>query len=145
MLKIFSICSVVFYSVHLSAAMPEQEDTLLNTLIQPQPEYVMHDEDYYIDPKILKSSHVVGWVVAPQVDISRQEYRGYKRPVEVAMTIIAATGKIAESKMIRSSGAKKVDQKVLQALSQALLERIPYADANATYVLTQKFDIEKPL
>lgn len=124
---------------------PQAEDSLLATLKAAQPAYVMRDEDYRLDPKILKNSHVVGWVKAPLVDISRGDYVGYKRPVDVEMVVIAATGRIAETRLMQSSGSKKVDAKVQDALSSAILEKIPYADAHVSYVLRQKFDIEKPL
>ena len=120
-------------------------DRLLATLKAPQPAYVMRDEDYLLDPKILKNSHVVGWVKAPFVDISRIDYVGYKRPIDIEMVVIASTGRIAQTKILQSSGSKKVDSKVQEALSTAVLEKIPYADANVSYVLRQKFDIEKPL
>lgn len=120
-------------------------EQLLLTLHQPQTEYVMRDEDYYIDAKILKNSHVVGWVKAPWVDISRQDYLGYQRPVSIEMTVLALTGRIVETKIQQSSGSKRVDAQVQKALKEAVLEKIPYADAYVTYVLQQKFDIEKPL
>ncbi len=123
----------------------QAEVNLLETLKAQQPAYIMRDEDYRLDPKILKNSHVVGWVKAPLVDISRHEYMGYKRPVDVEMIVIAATGRIAQSNIVQSSGSKKVDAKVLDALSSAILEKIPYADAHVSYTLRQKFDIEKPL
>lgn len=131
--------------MNVHAYADSRSNDLLKTLNSEQPVYVMRDEDYKIDPKILKNSHVIGWVKAPLVDVSRSDYVGYRRPVALEMTVIAATGVIAKSVIRQSSGSKKVDHKVRQALALAQLEKIPYADANLSYQLQQKFDIEKPL
>lgn len=138
---IFALCCV--FIQHSYAA--DATGNLLQTLHMPQPVYEMRDEDYRLDSKMLKSSHAVGWVRVPLVDVSAQEYRGYKQPIEVAMTVIAATGRIAEVKILKTSGSKPVDEKVKLALLDASLEKIPYADANANYVLEHRFSIEKPL
>ena len=143
MLKPLIVAYCVLY-MNCSVADVATND-LLQTLHTPQPTYEIRDEDYRLDPKMLKSSHAVGWLRSPMVDISKREYQGYKSPVEVAMTVIAATGRIAEVKILKSSGSKAVDQKVRLALLDALLEKIPYADANAHYVLEHRFAIEKPL
>lgn len=136
---------IVILFITTQANADSRTHELLTTLNTQQPVYVMRDEDYKIDPKILKNSHVIGWVTAPLVDVSRSDYVGYKRPVAVEMTVIAATGVIAKTVIQQSSGSKKVDRKVQQALALAQLEKIPFADANLIYQLQQKFDIEKPL
>lgn len=137
---------VAYCALYISCSFADDAtEDLLQTLHTPQPIYEMRDEDYRLDPKMLKSSHAVGWVRSPLVDISKREYQGYKSPVEVAMTVIAATGRIADVKILKSSGSKAVDQKVRLALLDALLEKIPYADANAHYVLDHRFAVEKPL
>lgn len=142
----FKLLIVALCAVSQSAVFAQDAaEDLLQTLHMPQPVYEMRDEDYRLDPKMLKNSHVVGWVRSPIVDVSKQEYRGYQRPVEVAMTVISATGRIADVKILKTSGAQLVDHKVKLALLGAVLEKIPYADANASYVLEHRFAIEQPL
>jgi hypothetical protein len=138
--------AVLLMTVHCSTWVYAEQatDQLLATLHQPQPKYVMRDEDYRLDPKMLKSSHVVGWVDPPMVQLETADFKGYRRAFDVNMTVVAATGRIAAVDVLRSSGAKAVDQKIKEALLKASLERIRYADANATYILNQKFEVEKP-
>lgn len=128
-----------------SFAAPQSYDALLNTLTKPPVIYVGKDEDYKIDPRLLKNEYVVDWAIRPQFNLNPDELETYKRPLSVELTVIASSGNIVKSSVVKSSGSKNIDAKVVQALKSARLEAIPFVDPNVTYVLVQNFTMKDPL
>ena len=129
----------------LTHATPQPYDALLTLLKKPPATYVMRDEDYKLDPKLLKDEYLVDWAIRPQFDFSPQELKNYKQTLSVEMTVIAASGTIVQSQVVKSSGSKKIDEKVVKSLRYARLESIPFMDPNVTYKLTQNFTMTSPL
>lgn len=121
------------------------EDALLNTLKMQQPTYVMRDEDYQLDPRLIQKERKIDWLVQPEVDVNAAEFKHYKNAIQVEMTVIAQTGHIAAVKILKSTGSKAIDDKVLAALQKARFDSIRFVDANLTYTLVHRFEIEKPL
>lgn len=117
---------------------------LISLLTTPQPEYKISDQVDF-DARLYPKNYQIGWINSPEVDVSLRDYQGYQHPILVKMTVIAAQGKIVNIQILKSTGSKAADQKIIQALQSAKLEPIRYADANLTYVLEHEFEIQKPL
>ena len=117
----------------------------LNQLLHtPVAAYHIDDTPYHIDPKFLKDDYVVTWSSLPQFNFSSQELTQYKKPLQVELTVIASSGLIVDAKIVKSSGSKLIDQRVLEAVKIARLERIPLVDQNLTYRLVQDFKLTNP-
>ena len=123
----------------------EQYQQLLKTLEQPQSVYVPPVVEEKVDSSLYKNEYEVDWRSRPQFNITAQEYKSYKTPVKVKMTVIASTGYIGNAEVVKSSGSKKIDQKVVDAVKLARLDKIAHVDKNVTYTLIHDFDIKKPL
>ena len=61
------------------------------------------------------------------------------------MTVIASSGIIAKVEILKSTGSKLLDAKVIDALMQAKLESIAMVDRNITYNLIHELEINNPL
>ena len=101
--------------------------------------------DYKIDPKLLNKSYEVNWSISPKFNFTATELKSAQSPVKVKMTVIASSGIIAKVEILKSTGSKLLDAKVIDALMQAKLESIPMVDRNITYTLIHELEINKPL
>ncbi|NNH39466.1 hypothetical protein HLH17_01195 [Acinetobacter sp. ANC 5380] len=61
------------------------------------------------------------------------------------MTVIASSGIIAKVEILKSTGSKLLDAKVIGAGMQAKLESIPMVDRNITYSFIHVLEINNPL
>ncbi len=114
----------------------------LNQLLHSAPpQYVMDDQPYEIDPKFLQEQYQVTWASLPQFNFTSKELKQYRQPLQVELTVVASTGMIVSSKILKSSGSKLIDQRVLLAVQAARLERIALVDQNLTYKLVQDFKL----
>ena len=123
----------------------DQYSKLLKILETPQPKYEIQDRDYKIDTKLYKNEYEVDWASRPQFNVSAQEFKYYKNAIQVKMSVIASTGYIGDAVVVKSSGSKIIDQKVLDAVKLARLDKIPYVDKAVTYNLIHDLEIKKPL
>ena len=149
--KFTQITSFIIFSLIFQTSFAEVEsnqakyDQLLKILETPQPNYVIKDDDYKIDPKLYKKEYDVTWRVRPKFEISPSEFKQYKSPVKVKMIVVATTGYIADIQILKSSGSNTIDRKVKEALTVARLESIPFVDKSVTYELIHEFDLKNPL
>ncbi|TCB55729.1 energy transducer TonB [Acinetobacter terrestris] len=120
-------------------------DALLQDLTTPQKNYVLSALDYKIDPKLLKKSYEVNWLIPPKFNFTATELKAAQSPVKVKMTVIASSGIIAKVEILKSTGSKVLDAKVIAALMQAKLESIARVDRNITYTLIHELEINNPL
>lgn len=123
----------------------DKYEQLLKALETPQVQYEIPQNDYKIDPKLYKNEYEVDWASHPQFKITAQEFKAYKSSIKVKMTVIASTGYIADAVVLKSSGSKVIDEKVLDAVKLARLSKIPHVDKTVTYNLIHDFEIKKPL
>ena len=145
MYKIFLILSLVG-GISLQYVYAEARyDELLKVLKTPQEEYKVQKQEYKIDSKLYKNEYEVDWTSRPQFNITAQEFKQYKSAIQVKMMVIAGTGYIADAVVLKSSGSKAIDKKVIEAVKLARLSKIPYVDQAVTYQLIHDFDIKKPL
>ena len=61
------------------------------------------------------------------------------------ITVITKIRIIAKVEILKSTGSKVLDAKVMDALMQAKLESIPMVDRNITYSLIHELEINNPL
>jgi hypothetical protein len=88
-----------------------------------------------------KSNYQVSWIKRPKIEFTDGDYKGYKNPVLMRMTVLADDGRIVKSEVVRSSGSKSIDQKLIQALASAQLEGIPNMERNVIYSFIHEFSI----
>lgn len=120
-------------------------DVLLQSLTMPQKNYVPPVLDYKIDSKLLNKSYEVNWLIPPKFNFTTTELKAARSQVKVKITVIASSGIIAKVEILKSTGSKVLDAKVMDALMQAKLESIPMVDRNITYTLIHELEINKPL
>ncbi len=92
--------------------------------------------------KDYKNNYVVDWITKPKFDVNASDMKTYKNPVKIRMTILGSSGLIIKSEIVKSSGSKDVDAKVVQALASAKLQPIPYADQTVIYELVHDFAVD---
>ena len=133
----------------MSFAYPEDLDTALEQelkalLITEQQPYVPK-ADPALDKKLKaqqnNKNYQVGWISRPKIEFSDSDYKGYKNPVRLKMLVLADDGRIVKAEVLKSSGSKTLDAKVIQALSSAQLEAIPMMDRNVIYSFVHEFSI----
>lgn len=100
---------------------------------------------YKIDPKLLNKNYQVNWLIPPKFNFAATELKAAKSPVKVKMTVIASSGIIAKVEILKSTGLKVLDAKVIDAVMQAKLESIVLVDRNITYSLIHVLEINNPL
>jgi hypothetical protein len=144
-LSVLGLCMLSQLSYANTAESINQPSKLRELLETPLPTYEYKKEDYQIDKKLYKQDYDVGWRSRPQFNITSQEFKQYKSPVKVKMTVVASTGYIADSQIIKSSGSTQIDKKVKEALTLARLDVIPFVDKSVTYELIHEFDLRNPL
>lgn len=128
---------------HFSFAESNQTADLLNILKIQTPE--VKTERPVEQQKIIKdykNEYVVDWVAKPKFDVNASDMKTYKNPVKIRMTILGSSGLVIKSEIVKSSGSKAVDAKVVQALASAKLQPIPYADQTVIYELVHDFAID---
>ena len=143
--RVFLIISLGGFISFSSVYAEDKYEQLLKVLETPQAQYKVPKDDYKIDPKLYKNEYEVDWALNPQFKITAQEFKAYKSAIKVKMTVIASTGYIADAVVLKSSGSKAIDKKVLDAVKLARLSKIPHVDKTVTYHLIHDFEIKKPL
>jgi TonB family protein len=133
----------------MSFAYPEDLDTALeqelkNLLTTEQQAYVPP-----ADPELEKKlkaqqnnkNYQVGWISRPKIEFNDSDYKGYKNPIRLKLVVLANDGRIVQAEVMKSSGSKALDAKVIQALASAQLEAIPMMDRNVIYSFVHEFSI----
>ncbi|WP_297428951.1 energy transducer TonB [uncultured Acinetobacter sp.] len=88
-----------------------------------------------------KKDYQVAWISRPKIEFSDADYQGYKNPVRLKLTVLANDGRIVKAEVLKSSGSKALDTKVVQALASAQLEAIAMMDRNVIYSFVHEFSI----
>ena len=121
-------------------------DALLQSLTTPQKKYVPPVLDYKIHPKLLNKNYPVNWLIPPKFNFTAIELKAAKSQLKVKMNVIAtSSGIIAKVEILKSTGSKGLDAKVIDAVMRAKLESIPMVDRNITYSLIHELEINNPL
>jgi TonB family protein len=133
----------------MSFAYPEDlehalEEELKSLLITEQKPYVAK-----ADPELEKKlkaqqnskNYQVAWVSRPKIEFSDSDYKAYKNPLRLKLLVLADDGRIVQTEILKSSGSKALDAKVVQALASAQLEPIPMMDRNVIYSFVHEFSI----
>lgn len=125
----------------LDAALSAELNAVLMTEQQP---YVLK-ADPQLEKKLLaqknNNNYQVGWIVPPKIEFKEGDYKDYKNPIRLKMTVLADDGRIIKTEVLKSSGSKMLDYKVIQALASAKLEGIPMMDRNVIYSFVHEFSI----
>lgn len=135
---------ILFSMISPAALAGVQDDELLTLLKTPVAEYKLDTAPYVIDPKIAKRQYEVTWRIAPYFKVNAEDYRAYRQPIKVEMTVEAGSGVILQSKTLRSSGSVRVDQKVHDALQNAVLQSLPLVEKTMRYTLVHEFNLNSP-
>lgn len=133
----------------MSLADPESLDTALEQelklLLTTQQQPYVPRADPALEKKLKaqqnNKNYQVGWVNRPKIEFSDSDYKGYKNPIKLKLVVLADDGRIVKAEVLRSSGSKALDAKVVQALASAQLESIPMMDRNVIYSFEHEFSI----
>lgn len=120
-------------------------DALLQSLTTPQKNYLPPVLDYKIDPKLLNKNYQLNCLTPAKFNFTATELKAAKSPVKVKMTVIASSGTMAKVEILKSTGSKLLDAKVIDGVMQAKLESIALVDQNITYSLIHELEINNPL
>ena len=146
--QVFAVASLVCMST-MSFASPENlnealEEELKSLLITQQTPYVPK-ADPILEKKLKaqqnNKNYQVGWVSRPKIEFMDSDYQAYKNPLRLKLTVLADDGRIVKTEILKSSGSKTLDAKVIQALASAQLEPIPMMDRNVIYSFVHEFSI----
>lgn len=91
--------------------------------------------------KNYKKEYVLDWLVKPKIEVSDADMKTYKNPVKIKMTVLGSAGLVIKSDILKSSGSKSFDAKVVQALASAKIQPIQYADQTVIYELVHEFSV----
>lgn len=129
------------YPENLDAALEQELKALLTT--QQDPYILKADPDLEKKLKAQQNNknYQVGWVSRPKIEFTDSDYKGYKNPIRLKLVVLANDGRIVKAEVVKSSGSKALDAKVIQALASAQLESIPMMDRNVIYSFVHEFSI----
>lgn len=118
----------------------------LSTLLNTQQKIYVTKPDSKLEKQLSKQAqnmeYQVSWIKQPKIEFTEGDYKGYKNPVLLKMTVLADDGRIVKTEVVKSSGSKILDQKVIQALASAQLEAIPNMERNVIYSFMHEFSIK---
>lgn len=129
------------YSENLDSALEEELKSLLTTQQQPYVAKVDPDLEKKLKAQQNNKNYQVGWISRPKIEFSDSDYQGYKNPIRLKLVVLANDGRIVKADVVKSSGSKALDAKVIQALASAQLESIPTMDRNVIYSFVHEFSI----
>lgn len=126
----------------LEQALEEELKALLTTKQKPYVPKADPVLDKQLKAQQNKKDYQVGWVKRPKIDFNQQDYKTYKNPVRLKLTVMANDGRIIKAEVLKSSGSKTLDAKVIQALASAQLESIAMMERNVIYSFVHEFSIQ---
>ena len=129
------------YPENLDAALEQELKALLTTQQDPYVPKADPELERKLKAQQNNKNYQVGWVNRPKIEFSDSDYKGYKNPIKLKLIVLADDGRIVKAEVLKSSGSKALDAKVIQALASAQLESIPMMDRNVIYSFVHEFSI----
>ena len=129
------------YPENLDQALEEELKSLLTTAQKPYVPKVDLELEKQLKAQKNNKDYQVGWVSRPKIEFMDSDYQSYKNPLRLKLTVLADDGRIVKTEILKSSGSKALDAKVIQALASAQLESIPMMDRNVIYSFVHEFSI----